>query len=128
MLHGSLQGFDISGSEESPMPRLSCCALELLKAHQADSLKTGRRLAEHGDDLLQVKKELEEERQIAEEDARRAQEAIKAKQAELAQIEAARKAEVRSALHCRVSKLHAASAAIPDSTVACCCIFWEKIC
>lgn len=84
---------------------MSCSALE---AHQADSLKTGRRFAEHGDDLLQVKKELEEERQIAEEDARRAQEAIKAKQAELAQIEAARKAEVRSALHCRVSNLHAA--------------------
>ena len=47
---------------------------------------------------MQVKRELEEERQVAEEEARRAQQAIEAKQAELAQIEAARKQEVRLTL------------------------------
>ena len=44
---------------------------------------------------VQVKRELEEERQVAEEEARRAQQAIEAKQAELAEIQAARKREVR---------------------------------
>ncbi len=43
---------------------------------------------------VQVQRELEEERKVAEEEARKAQAAIKAKKAELQEIEAARRLEV----------------------------------
>ena len=52
--------------------------------------------------VLQVQKELEEERQ-AEEQQRHAQEAIQAKVAELKAIEAARRQEVREVLRCSSS-------------------------
>ena len=49
---------------------------------------------------LQVQRELEEERRLAEEQQRHAQEAIQAKVAELKAIEAARRQEVRTQLSC----------------------------
>lgn len=54
----------------------------------------------HADAVLQVQRELEEERRLAEEQQRHAQEAIQAKVAELKAIEAARRQEVRTELSC----------------------------
>lgn len=51
--------------------------------------------------VLQVQRELEEERRQAEEQQRQAQEAIQAKVAELKAIEAARRQEVCTDLRCR---------------------------
>ena len=51
-----------------------------------------------------MQRELEEERKVAEEEAAKAQQAIEAKQAELAAIEATRKREVHTL--CRATLLH----------------------